>query len=680
MEQNVLIVDDSLINRELLQYILQDRYQVYQAENGAQAIEMIQSRERIYRLMLLDIQMPVMDGFDVLECLGKKKLLKDLPVIVISGDASNTAVLHAYELGAVDYFSKPFSPEIVLNRVQNILSLYKHEYQDALTGGYNRCGFIRRTENVLYNVASAKDYVLMFFDIKNFKATNELFGTDGGDGVLKEFYTRINAIFQPEVSGRLDADHFICLAKRESIDLDTLPAKLKINVQLHGRSMKLYGYCGIYALEEGDVNVSAMIDRAKLAEESILHDHVLPYAFFDDSMRRGYMDRVELLAEYETALQNEEFKVYYQPVVEAATGNLVSAEALVRWVHPQGGMVSPAVFIPALESSGQISRLDWYVAEHVYKTILRSYRENFPMVPVSVNLSWMDFYDDSLMDDLMDIFQGDSLRRGDMRLEITETSYAALESDRAGILEQLRSAGVKILLDDFGSGYSSFGMLKRYDFDVLKLDMTFTRQIEASPKVRTIITGILEMVHHLGIKVVAEGAETREQVDFLQSNDCDYIQGYYFSKPLPEAEFLEYVRQCRNEDRLGHAVDPVRRMTSLFRRSDGLMPDKRLTRREVQNMLRGYQMVFDAVHLLDSRLLEQQAYDGDPDSELNRLCDLRTNPMGVSKALAQRVLKTRSEETAVQERDGIPCEIIGKYLEIDGEPYVLELLHRIPNY
>ena len=677
---NVLIVDDSSINRELLQYILQDRYQVYQAENGAQAVEMIQSRERIYRLMLLDIQMPVMDGFDVLEYLGKRKLLKDLPVIVISGDTTNAAVLHAYELGAVDYFSKPFSPEIVLNRVQNILSLYKHEYQDALTGGYNRSGFIRRTENVLYNAVSSKDYILMFFDIKNFKATNELFGTNGGDGVLKEFYARINDIFQPEVSGRLDADHFICLAKRDSIDLDTLPAKLKINVQLNGRSMKLYGYCGIYALEEDDVDVRAMIDRAKLAEESILRDHVLPYAFFDDSMRRGYMDRVELLAEYETALQNEEFKVYYQPVVEATSGNLVSAEALVRWVHPQRGIVSPAVFIPALESSGQISRLDWYVAEHVYKTILRSYKENFPMVPVSVNLSWMDFYDDSLMDDLMDIFQGDSLRRGDMRLEITETSYAALESDRAGILEQLRAAGVKILLDDFGSGYSSFGMLKRYDFDILKLDMTFTRQIEVSPKVRTIISGILEMAHHLGIKVIAEGAETREQVDFLQSNDCDSIQGYYFSKPLPEAEFLEYVRQCRNEGRLGAAVDPVRRMTSLFRRSDGLMPDKRLTRREVQNMLRGYQMVFDAVHLLDSRLLEQQAYDGDPDSELNRLCDLRTNPMGVSKALAQQVLKTRSEETAVQERDGIPCEIIGKYLEIDGEPHVLELLHRIPAY
>ena len=679
-KSNVLIVDDAQINRELLEYILQDRYQVYQAENGAQAIEMIESHERIYRLMLLDIQMPVMDGFDVLEYMGKKKLLKDLPVIVISGDSSDSAILHAYKLGAVDYFSKPFSPEIVLSRVHNILSLYEYDYQDALTGGYNRSGFIRMAENILGNAERRSDYALMFFDIKNFKATNELFGTDGGDSILKEFYSRIGICFQPAVSGRLDTDHFVCLAKRANIDLDALPSKLKLTARLNGRSMKLYGYCGIYYLEDDDTNVSAMIDRAKLAEESILSDHVQPYVVFDDSMRRVYMDQVELMGEYETAIQDEEFKVYYQPVVEAATGNLVSAEALVRWVHPQRGMVSPAAFIPALESSGQISKLDWYVADHVRKTILRSYKENFPMVPVSVNLSWMDFYDDTMMDDLLDIFQGDEVRKGDMRLEITETSYAALESDRAGILEQLRSAGAKILLDDFGSGYSSFGMLKRYDFDILKLDMTFTRQIESSPKVRTIISGILEMVHHLGIKVIAEGAETREQVDFLQSNDYDFIQGYYFSKPLPEAEFLEYVRHCKNEGRLGAAIDPVRRMTSLFRRSDSLMPDKHLTRREVQNMLRGYQMVFDAVHLLDGRLLEQQGYDGDPDSELNRLCDLRTNPMGVSKALAQRVLKTRSEETTVQDRDGVPCEIIGKYLEIDGEPHVLELLHRIPNY
>ena len=171
-KSNVLIVDDAQINRELLEFILQDHYQVFQAENGSQAIEMIESQERIYRLVLLDIQMPVMDGFGVLEYLQQHNLLRELPVIVISGDCSDASILHAYELGAVDFFSKPFSPEIVLNRVHNILSLYKHDYIDSLTGSYNRNGFIRMAENVLNNAERRTDYALMFLDIKNFKATN----------------------------------------------------------------------------------------------------------------------------------------------------------------------------------------------------------------------------------------------------------------------------------------------------------------------------------------------------------------------------------------------------------------------------------------------------------------------------------------------------------------------------
>ena len=175
------------------------------------------------------------------------------------------------------------------------------------------------------------------------------------------------------------------------------------------------------------------------------------------------------------------------------------------------------------------------------------------MVPVSVNLSWMDFYDEDMMQGLVELLGSDRVRVGDIRLEITETSYAALESDREGILDQLRKLGSPILLDDFGSGFSSFGMLKRYNFDILKLDMTFTRQIETSPKTCTIITGIIQMVHHLGIKVIAEGAETEAQVKFLRDNGCDYIQGYYFSKPLPEEDFLAYIQKCKEEGRLGPA-------------------------------------------------------------------------------------------------------------------------------
>ena len=552
-KSNVLIVDDAPINRELLAYILQDRYQVFQAENGKQAIEMIESQERIYRLVLLDIQMPVLDGFGFLDYMKKKDLLRNLPVIVISGDSSDASILHAYKLGAVDFFSKPFSPEIVLNRVHNILSLYEHDYKDDLTGGYNRTGFIRMAENVLYNAKKKSDYALMFFDIKNFKATNELFGIGGGDNILRDFYQRIGKIWNPSVSARLDTDHFVCLLPQSHINMDTLSQDLKLNVQLGGRAMKLYGYCGIYYVEDDDVSVTSMIDRAKLAEESILSDHMQPYVVFDDSMRRKYVNQMELMGEYESAIANDEFKVYYQPVVEASSGNLISAEALVRWIHPQRGMVSPADFIPALENGGHISKLDWFITNRVAELSRERHQAGEPVVPVSVNLSWMDFYDEDMMQGLVELLGSDRVRVGDIRLEITETSYAALESDREGILDQLRKLGSPILLDDFGSGFSSFGMLKRYNFDILKLDMTFTRQIETSPKTCTIITGIIQMVHHLGIKVIAEGAETEAQVKFLRDNGCDYIQGYYFSKPLPEEDFLAYIQKCKEEGRLGPA-------------------------------------------------------------------------------------------------------------------------------
>ena len=550
---NILIVDDVSINRELLSYILQDQYQVYEAENGARAIEMIESQDRLYHLVLLDIQMPGIDGFGVLEKMKEMKILRHLPVIIISGESSDATILHAYKLGAMDFFTKPFSPEVVLNRVHNILSLYEHEYKDSLTGGYNRSGFIRMAKNILHNTPKKSDYALMFFDIKNFKATNELIGIRRGDSVLRNFYDRMEAAWNPTIAARLEADHFVCLLPKDHIHMDSMLRDLTMNIQLEDRNMKLYGCCGVYYLEDDEVSVVSMIDRAKLAEESVLPDHLQPYAVFDDSMRRMYVDQMELMGEYEAAIAGGEFQVYYQPVVEAASGNLISAEALVRWIHPKRGMVSPAAFIPALENGGHISKLDWFVANQVAEFDRKRYASGEPVLPVSVNLSWTDFYDDNVMRGLVDLLGSGKVQKGDIRLEITETSYTALENDREGILEQFRSQGSLILLDDFGSGFSSFGMLKRYSFDILKLDMSFTRQIETSEKVCIIIKGIIKMVHELGIKVIAEGAETEAQVRFLRENGCDYIQGYYFSKPLPEQEFVAYIENCKQEGCLGPA-------------------------------------------------------------------------------------------------------------------------------
>ena len=258
-------------------------------------------------------------------------------------------------------------------------------------------------------------------------------------------------------------------------------------------------------------------------------------------MKSHYINRAELTGELKNGLAQEQFKVYYQPVIDAKTEKIVSAEALIRWIHPQRGFVSPAVFIPALEESGHISELDFYVTKKVFAFEKERYNQGKKIVPVSINLSWMDFYDETMMS-WIDQNVGEYQELGiKSRFEITETSFEAMKQNRNNILEALQAKGAMTLLDDFGSGYSSYGVLQDYNFDILKIDMSLVRQIETNPKSRSILKSIIEMAHELGMKLVAEGAETEEQVAFLKENDCDYIQGYYYSKPLPEDEFIEFM-------------------------------------------------------------------------------------------------------------------------------------------
>ncbi|MFR7717675.1 MAG: EAL domain-containing protein [Lachnospiraceae bacterium] len=216
---------------------------------------------------------------------------------------------------------------------------------------------------------------------------------------------------------------------------------------------------------------------------------------------------------------------------------IASAEALIRWNHPEKGMISPGIFIPALEESGQISELSFYVVEQVKELIRARLLHRKQTVPVSINLSWMDFYDETMINGIIEQLQTGEIPRGMIRFEVTETSYAALEENRLGVLNAIRKEGAKILLDDFGSGYSSFGMLRDYNFDILKIDMSFVRKIETNTKTRSILRFLIDMAHEMGVSLVAEGAETQAQTAFLRENGCDYIQGYYYSKPVPETKF-----------------------------------------------------------------------------------------------------------------------------------------------
>lgn len=422
--------------------------------------------------------------------------------------------------------------------------------KDVLTGGYNRRGFIRITERLLNEVPDRTKYAVLFFNVKNFKAVNELFGVESGDVVLQNiFRTLTHSKLSPVITARVESDHFVCLVENKNLDFEELTSVCDNKFVKDGKCMNLIIRCGIFYVEEKPMKISGMIDRAKLAKRYITDEYVQPYMVYDHSMQVAYIDKAKLAGELQEGIAKEQFKVYYQPVIDTKTGKIASAEALIRWIHPDKGFISPALFIPALEENGHISELDFYVLKKVWQFINDRCENNKFVVPISVNLSWMDFYDEIMMEKIlkeMDRFRENG-REHTARFEITETSYAAIRENRSGILESLRIKNAKILLDDFGSGFSSFGMLQDYDFDILKIDMSFIRKIGENPKTKSIVHSIIGMAHEIGIKTVAEGVETEEQVSFLRQSGCDYIQGYYYSKPLPEEEFVEFLEKADAE-------------------------------------------------------------------------------------------------------------------------------------
>ena len=422
--------------------------------------------------------------------------------------------------------------------------------KDVLTGGYNRRGFIRITERLLNEVPDRTKYAVLFFNVKNFKAVNELFGVESGDVVLQNiFRTLTHSKLSPVITARVESDHFVCLVENKNLDFEELTSVCDNKFVKDGKCMNLIIRCGIFYVEEKPMKISGMIDRAKLAKRYITDEYVQPYMVYDHSMQVSYIDKAKLAGELQEGIAKEQFKVYYQPVIDTKTGKIASAEALIRWIHPDKGFISPALFIPALEENGHISELDFYVLKKVWQFINDRCENNKFVVPISVNLSWMDFYDEIMMEKIlkeMDRFRENG-REHMARFEIMETSYAAIRENRSGILESLRIKNAKILLDDFGSGFSSFGMLQDYDFDILKIDMSFIRKIGENPKTKSIVHSIIGMAHEIGIKTVAEGVETEEQVSFLRQSGCDYIQGYYYSKPLPEEEFVEFLEKADAE-------------------------------------------------------------------------------------------------------------------------------------
>ncbi len=409
---------------------------------------------------------------------------------------------------------------------------------DWMTDEYARLGFLDKAEQILRELPVEKEeYALVYTNIKGFKAINDLFGEQSGDMVIFQTRDILKTVLKPLVIGRLENDHFALITKREFL---TEQSFFSLSSQKYSEGFKQYDFtirCGIYHIHSRDVSVSMMIDRAKLAEKAIRDDSACSYFVFNDDIRVTYVKQRILISDMKTSLDNGEFKPYYQAIVDARTSRIKSAEALVRWSHNKYGMVSPGEFIPAFEDGGQITMLDSFMIDKVFEFNLERARNYKFIVPCAVNLSRIDFYNVAFMEHLLDLYNKSPLATDYVRLEVTESAYSDLEKNAIDYLNRFKDMGVKILLDDFGSGMSSLSTLENFAFDIVKLDMGFIRKIGIQKKAEIIIRSTIELAHSLGAIVTAEGVENEDQLKFLRHVNCDLIQGFYFFKPVSEEEF-----------------------------------------------------------------------------------------------------------------------------------------------
>lgn len=415
---------------------------------------------------------------------------------------------------------------------------------DGLTGVLSREAFMRAARRFIDDRPNEK-MVLVTTDIDRFKVINDLFGARAGDSVLMRVGSLLSReAFGRGICGRLSGDVFAFCLREEDFDLEAMLQSQRFLSENIGLDYNLVLHNGIYPVLEPGIDVSRMCDRANLARMAVKGDYTRRYAYYDEDMRHSILAEQNILNDMQRALSDGAFVLYLQPVYSLNFNKTVSAEALVRWNHPDKGVIEPGHFIPLFERNRFITNLDHYMWELTCRYIADRRERGLPHIPISVNVSRVNLFQSDLVMDLTALLDKYRLTPSMLRLEITESAYMDDPSQLIAASENLRKAGFKIIVDDFGSGYSSLNMLKDIPLDMLKLDMKFISGIGPSSRAASVLFGVIRIAQSLGMMTVAEGVETKFQVDFLRSLGCDNIQGYYYAKPLPVKEFERFLHDA----------------------------------------------------------------------------------------------------------------------------------------
>lgn len=416
---------------------------------------------------------------------------------------------------------------------------------DRLTGLMNHSAFCNAVENLEIKDQAIADgkYAMVFFDIVHFKAINDIYGVAEGDRLLKYIADAMNEIKGPDdLISRFGSDGFTIFTHITGDSLEKWIGEMFKRIENYDLPIAIMYSMGVYVTSGSRLPAEAMIDRAILAQSVIKGNYTQRYNYYDESLRNALLTEHEVIGMMEAARADRSFLVYYQPQYNHSTGMLVGAEALVRWKHPERGLISPGIFIPIFEKNGFITRLDMYVFEEVCIFLQKCIQQRIPIVPVSTNFSRHDIFQQDFVEKLEEIRTKYDIPVQYLRVEITESSAIGSSGVTNEVIKKLHKCGYIVEMDDFGSGYSSLNVLKDIELDVVKLDMLFLSEETALNRGGAILSSVVRMLKWLRLPVIAEGVETVEQADFLRSIGCDTIQGYLYSKPVPEAEYMELVK------------------------------------------------------------------------------------------------------------------------------------------
>lgn len=571
MNKKILIVEDeNSLRKTVIKILISEGFEAIGAENGSTGVTLAQTEQP--DLILCDIMMPGLDGYEVLTILQQDPTTAMIPFICLTAQEDRSSMRRGMELGASDYLTKPFTRTELIGAIATqlakrerlkeeqkdavqvaIAQLNDLVYYDSLTNLPNRLMLRDRFERTLTSNPQQPCFIpVAVLSLDQLNRFNNSLGTEYGDLLLQAVTERTLRYVGPEGT----------VARLNSEQLALIFPPLTEKAQVEETARRILGlFSNFFSVLNDEVFITSSIGIALYPDDGQEIDSLLKganlamhqakeqggncYQLYTSAIEEKSYDRLMLEMHLRQALDRHEFILYYQPQVNLKTGQIVAAEALIRWLHPDRGLISPAEFIPIAEETGLIVRLDEWVLQKACEQA-QIWQQAGYQLTIAVNLSGLQFNQPGLTQRVIHIIRESQINPCHVEIELTESALVHNPELAICILKDLKDFSLQLSLDDFGTGYSSLSYLQQFPFDTLKIDRSFVRDLINSEKNAAIINAIIQLARQLNLKVIAEGVETQEQYDFLRENKCDLIQGYYFSPPLAVADFEALLTERRH--------------------------------------------------------------------------------------------------------------------------------------